>query len=78
MADTLPGNKTMVNSAGNSPEKGRTVEVALDIHTNPLEAKLGADAYADFPSSQTMSYETYSDRMDALSTALGNKDSVKG
>lgn len=69
-------NKTMVNSPGNAP--GREVKVAMDIPSNGLEKMLGADAYADFPTSITKSYETYSNRMDALVEALGNKDSVKG
>lgn len=69
------GTKTMVQG---SKEVGRTVEVAKDIPSNSLEGKLGADAYAEFPESTTMNFETYSKRQDALVEALGNKDSAKG
>ena len=68
-------NKTMVQA---SSEVGRKVEVTNDIPSSSLESMLGADAYADFPASTTMSFETYSTRMDSLVEALGNKDSVKG
>ncbi len=73
---TQSDQKTMVNSPNNAP--GRTIEVATDIPSNKLEGMLGADAYADFPTSTTMSFETYKGRMPALEEALGNKDSVKG
>lgn len=70
--------QTMVNSKSNSAEKGRTVEVSNDIPSNKLEGLIGADAYGAFPASTTMAFETYSQRADALSKNLGNKDSVKG
>lgn len=70
--------KIMVNSPSNSEDKGRTVEIAKDIPSNDLESRLGADVYADFPTSKTQAFETYSNRMDALVGALGNKDSAKG
>lgn len=73
---TQKDQKTMVNSSGNAP--GREVPIAKDIPSNKLEGILGADAYADFPQSTTMNFETYSTRQDALVAALGNKDSVKG
>jgi hypothetical protein len=68
-------NKTM---ATKSKEVNPTIEVATDIASNELEARIGADVYADLPSSQTKSYETYSKRIGAVSDALGCKDSVKG
>jgi hypothetical protein len=72
----IQSDSTMVKSPGNQP--GRKVEVSKDIPSNPLERMLGADAYSEFPQSITMSFETYPKRMDALSNALGNKDTVKG
>ena len=68
--------KTMATSAGTQP--GRKVEVSTDIPTNSLEKMLGADSYANFPASTTISFETYSTRRDALVEKLGNKDTVKG
>ena len=68
--------KIMATSAGTQP--GRKVEVAKDIPSNSLEKMLGADSYADFPASTTISFETYSTRRDALVEKLGNKDSVQG
>jgi len=67
--------KTMVQASG---QVGREVKPTMDIASNKLEGMLGADAYADFPESTTMSFETYSKRQSALVDALGNKDSVKG
>lgn len=72
---TLSGNKTMVQAEA---KPGRTVEVANDIHSNKLEALLGADSYANFPGNTVLSFETYSGRIGKVSDALGNKDSVKG
>lgn len=66
-------NKIMVNSAGNAP--GRTVEVARDAKEMPVDQ---IAAYYDFPSSKTQSFDTYSNRMSALASALGNKDEAKG
>lgn len=77
MSDTN-GTKTMIQSPSNSDMKGRTVPVAKEVNSNPLEKMIGADVYADFPESTTMSFETYSTRAKALSDALGNNDSVKG
>jgi len=71
----LSGNKTMAQA---SKEVGRTVTPATDIHSNKLESMLGADSYSEFPASTTMSFETYPKRIETLSAALGNKDSVKG
>lgn len=68
-------NNTMVQG---SKTVGREVPIATDIASNQLEGILGADVYADFPSSKTTSYETYSQRIPALVEALGNKDGVKG
>ncbi len=76
--DNTNGVKTMVQSKDNPADKARTVEVAKDIPSNKLEGMLGADAYADFPESTTMSFETYSTRQSDIVDALGNKDSVKG
>lgn len=70
--------KTMLNSKGNGETTGRTVEVTKEIASNKLEGMLGADAYAEFPTSITMAYETYSNRVDGLSNTLGNRDQVKG
>jgi len=67
--------KTMVQK---STEVNPTIQVATDIPSNKLEGMIGADAYASFPTSNTTSYETYSKRMSALTSALGNKDEVKG
>ena len=69
--------KTMVNSKGNSETQARTVEVAKDIPTNSLEKMLGADAYSEFPASTTLAFETYSQRRDDISGALGNRDKVQ-
>lgn len=78
MADDKNGTKTMIQSPDNSDMKGRTVEVARDVSSNGLEGKLGADAYDSFPESTTMSFNTYSERAEGLSKALGNNDGVKG
>lgn len=66
--------KTMVTSPGNAP--GREVEVSRDTLNNSMNSPIAA--YYEFPSSKTMSVDTYSKRMPALVDALGNKDSVKG
>lgn len=71
----LSAQKTM---AQGSKEVGREVPVATDIPTNKLEKMLGADTYAEFPASVTMSFETYPKRMATLEAVLGNKDEVKG
>lgn len=73
--DSSNGTKTMVQKSG---DVNPTIEVAMDISSNKLEKMLGADAYADFPTSTTMAYETYDKRSAALTEALGNRDSVKG
>lgn len=78
MADDKNGTKTMIQSEGNSDMKARTVEISKEISVNKLEKMIGADVYADFPESTTMSFETYSQRAEGLSKALGNNDSVKG
>lgn len=73
--DSSNGTKTMVEG---SKAVNPTIEVATDIKSNKLEKMLGADAYAEFPASTTMSFDTYDKRSAALTDALGNKDSVKG
>lgn len=68
-------NKVMVNSPSNSADKGRTVEVARDAKEMPVN---DIENYYSFPSSNNQAFETYSNRAESLSNALGNKDSVKG
>lgn len=66
--------KIMATSKGNAP--GRVIEASnttLNEYKNsPIEA------YYEFPSSETVSVETYSNRMGKIVEALGCKDSAKG
>ena len=63
-------NKTMVNTDAGV---GKTVEVARDTDTPAVPGD-----YHEFSGSESKQSVTYANRMEALSNALGNKDSVKG
>lgn len=65
--------EVMVNSSpSNSMDKARTVAVARDTSTPAVPGD-----YHEFMGSESKQHVTYDNRMEALSNALGNKDSVK-
>lgn len=66
--------KIMATSPGNVP--GRTINASNTTLNNTPNSPV--EAYFEFPSSTTKSFDTYSKRMETLSKALGNIDSVKG
>jgi hypothetical protein len=67
---------SMVQSKGNGSDKGRTVPPTMKTENGTENSPI--DAYYSFPASNCKQEDTFSKRADAIATALGNKDSVKG
>jgi len=64
--------KAMVNSSG--PAAGRIIKADLTTTKDITPVA----SYYEFPSSKTQSFDPWTKRADALTSALGNKDSVRG
>lgn len=69
--------KIMANSQS-APGGPTNRKIEADMTTINSTENSPIEAYYSFPQSNSKQSETYSTRMEKLSTALGNRDEVKG